>query len=231
MKTKTNYIPSVGLLALTMQSFLHVSSLNAAVVVTNSGGTTPFAVSNSDLLQTDLSGTPVVTGNFTLFSTGGEAVLRDGNDGGTGIANFSTSAIVAPGSSVTYALDVGANPLGYTLTEINTFGAWDDGRDAQNIDILYSTISNPTNFLSLAALSFDPVPGTFSRINVSPGNGDSFIATDVHSIRFAFGTQENDGGGYREFDVIGQAIPEPSAVLLFGASALALVANRKRTNV
>jgi hypothetical protein len=216
-------------LALAIQSILHVSSANATVIVTPSSGSTPFAVSNSDLLQTALSGPPVTTGIFTDFLTGGETVLRDGSNGGASSNNYPTTALIQTGSTVTYGFNVEANPLGYILTEINTFGEWDEGRDAQNIDILYSTISNPTNFVALTTLAFDPAPGNFSRISVSSGSGDPFLATDVHSIRFSFGAQENSSGGYREFDVLGQAIPEPSAVLLLGASALAFVTLRKRS--
>ncbi len=229
MKTKSNYTSSISLLAFFAQLLLSTLSSNAAVIVTNSGGTTPFAVSNSDLLQTDLGAAPVVTGSFTDFGTAGESVLRDGSDGGTSIANFSTTALVTTGSSVTYALNIGLNPLGYTLTQINTFGAWDDGRDAQNINIFYSTITDPTNFISLATVGFDPpFPGTFSRVSVTPGVGDAFIATNVHSVRFSFPTQESGSGGYRELDVFGTAIPEPSAAFSIGVSVIAFAFTRRR---
>ncbi len=230
MKTKTNYIPSVSL-ALSMQFILHLSSANAAVIITNSSETTPFPVSNSDLLQTSLSGPPVVTGNFTAFDTPGEPALRDGNDGGTSITDSLTTAIIATDSSVTYAFNVGANPLGYSIININTFGAWDDGRDRQKISIFYSTISDPSTFLTLAAYSFDlPNIKSFSHVGVMPEAGDPFLATAVHSIRFLFPDQESGGGGYRELDVIGQAVPEPSAIFLLGAAALACIATRKRPN-
>lgn len=231
MQTKNKYTPSISLLALSMQFILHVSSANAAVIITLSSGSTPFAVSSSDLLQTALSGSPVVTGIFNAFGTSGETVLRDGSDGGASSTNFSTTAIIATGSSVTYTFDVGANPLGYILTEINTFGAWDDGRDAQNINIFYSTIQDPSTFLLLSTIAFEPPsPNLFSRVGVTPNIGEPFLATDVHSVRFVFPMQETGAGGYRELDVVGQAVPEPSAAFLLGSSALAFVGLRKRTN-
>lgn len=229
MKPKHHHAPSISLPVLFMPLFLALPGAHAAVTITLDSGTSPFAVSGSDLLQTDLGAAPVVTGNFANFNSGGETVLRDGNDGGTGVTVFPTTALVGTGAAVTYALDVGANPLGYTLTQINTSGAWDGGRDAQNINILYSTVDDPATFVSLAVFAFDPTPNPFSRISATPGIGDAFIATDVHSIRFEFPNQENGAGGYRELDVVGFAVPEPSSTgLLIGTGALAMALGRSR---
>jgi hypothetical protein len=229
MKTKYRTTFSTCLLAFSATFMLLISNSDAAVIITTSSASTPFTVSNSDLLQTDLSGAPVVIGNFTQFSTGGETVLRDGSNGGIPDTNFSTTAIIDGGSSVTYALDTVSNPLGYNLTEIVTFGAWDEGRDAQNINVLYSVVGAPSTFLALATIGFDPpFPNNFSRVSLTPGVGEQFVATGVHSIRFAFPSQENGGGGYRELDVIGFAVPEPTTPMLFGISALAVAFTRRR---
>jgi hypothetical protein len=226
MNTSFLFRLPVVFLAYTVTSTL---SASAAVVVTTSGGLTPFPVSATDLLQTDLGSAPVVTGTFTAFGSSGEPVLRDGISGPSSAGDFPTTAIITTNSTVTYTFDVFSNPLGYEITQIDSFGAWDDGRDRQDISILFSTVSDPAAFTLLTSYSFDPPGATFSRVSVTPGVGDTFLMSNVHSIRFLFPDQENDGGGYRELDVQGFAIPEPSCLSLLSAVGFIAAFSRRRS--
>lgn len=216
---------------LTLAAWVAAASAVSAAepVFTTTAWTSPFAVSSTDLLQTALVGAPVISGTFSNFLGGGslEALLRDGQAGGPEAANPFAAGYVAVGSnaSVTYALDLVASPAGYDLLNIQTFAAWDEGRDRQDIAISYATVADPTTFIALISYSFDPPEGLpFSGVSVTPGAGDAFLAQGVAAIRFTFPDQENGTGAYRELDVIGvSAVPEPAtwALMLGGAALLA----------
>ncbi|PZP33296.1 MAG: hypothetical protein DI603_07940 [Roseateles depolymerans] len=212
----------------TVLAAAHGAPLAATPVVTTTSGTTPFAVSGIDLLQTSLAGAPVVVGQFTGYGTGGEAVLRDGNAGGAQATDYTGTALVVSDSTVTYTLDLGVSPQGYNITAIETFGAWDDGRDQQQISISYATVADPEAFITLTAYGFDPI-GDFSRVRVTPGSGDAFLMQNVYAIRFSFPNQENSASGYRELDVFGvSAVPEPQrwGLLAAGLGLIGLWARR-----
>lgn len=199
----------------------------APPVVTTAAGTTPFSVSGTDLLQTALDGAPVLTGQFGSFHGGGtfEHLLRDGLGGAAGATDPSGYVAISTDSSVTYTLDLAASPAGYNLTAIDTSAAWDEGRDRQSVAISYATLADPGTFVALTSYSFDPPAGeSFTRVSVTPGAGDAFLAEGVYAIRFNFPLQENSAGAYREIDVFGvSAVPEPStwALMLGGAALLA----------
>ncbi len=57
----------------------------------------------------------------------------------------------------------------------------------------------------------------------------SFLATSVAALRFSFPNQENFQGGYRELDVFGTPVPEPSTGLLvaMGLAGLGLRGRRQ----
>lgn len=203
---------------------------NAATpVITTASGTAPFTPSDTDLLQTSLDGVPATTGTFSNFLGGGplEHLLRDGGAGGADAANPFASGYVAISADafVTYSLNLAASPAGYDLTAIQTFAAWDEGRDRQDIAISYATVADPTTFIALTSYSFDPAAvDSFSRVSVTPGAGDDYLARGVYAIRFTFPNQESGSGVYREIDVFGvSAVPEPAswALMLCGAGLLA----------
>ena len=227
MNTSSLFRLTALFLAYTVTSTL---SATANIVVTTSGGPTPFPVSATDLLQTDLGSAPVVTGIFNGFSSGGEIVLRDGISGPSDVGDYATTAIIGNNATVTYAFDVFSNPLGYEITQIDSFGAWDEARDRQDISILFSTVGDPTAFTLLTNYSFDSPESTFSRVSVTPGAGDTFLMSNVHSIRFLFPNQENSAAGYRELDVQGLAVPEPSCLFLLSAVGFIATFSRRRSD-
>ena len=227
MNTSSLFRLTALFLAYTVTSTL---SATANIVVTTSDNLTPFAVSATDLLQTDLGSAPVLTGAFNSFGVGGEIVLRDGTGGSSSATDGPTAALIGTNCTVTYTFDVFSNPLGYEITQIDSFGAWDEGRDRQDISILFSTVGDPTAFTLLTNYSFDSPESNFSRVSVTPGAGDTFLMSNVHSIRFSFPEQETGAAGYRELDVQGLAVPEPSCLFLLSAVGFIATFSRRRSD-
>ena len=113
--------------------------------------------------------------------------------------------------------------LGSTITSIRTFAGWGDtGRDGQAYTVQYSVVSDPTNFITLAAITrYDPQEsefpaGPYGRDKTNPStmveltSSSGPLAVNVAAIRFVFGSYdtntnafENEGSAYREIDVIG----------------------------
>ena len=181
------------------------------------------AVSNTDLLQTNLAsvsrtGASGSGDRYFYREDWGYPVdlshLTNGSFGGLG---YEDNASVFPNQvTLTFVLR-----LGSTITSIRTFAGWGDtGRDGQAYTVQYSAVSDPTNFITLAAITrYDPDESNFP-INSSGSTNPSTmveltsssgpLAVNVAAIRFVFGNYdtntnafENEGTAYREIDVIG----------------------------
>ncbi len=119
------------------------------------------------------------------------------------------------GSLIVYTLPSG--PVnGYNLTNITVYGGWaNNGRDALAFTVLYSTAANPTNFLYLTTVNYNPsVPGSTASANraiIDDGSGGA-IAANVAAVKFVFTTPavENGYAGY-------------SAILVGGTPAASVV--------
>jgi hypothetical protein len=218
MKPKHTILPALAVLAM-------IGAADAATITTASGGSA-FAVSSGDLLQTSLASTIdnlIYNPSYNTLGEGAggsESDLRNGNSTvGVMIGNGST------GGSITFNLDLVSSPLGYSVTEINTYTSHGDGgRDGQDYTVSYALVGSPTSFIDIASV------GEFGG-NGTPGSGKVAITdigiTNVAAVRFSFGGQENSGTNFRELDVIGSAVPEPSAALLGGFGLLALLRRRR----
>jgi len=157
------------------------------------------------------------TGNFNdpdvnfPGSAGGLPILTD-NNYGTFAYDGSHPAFAAAGPSageyVTYTL--GSNPNGYSITNIQIAGGWNDnGRDSQYYTILYSTVANTNVFLPLTSVSknlsgYGVNDSTTIRTTITPATG--VLASNVYAIEVDFQFPQgvpNGYSGYSEISVFG----------------------------
>jgi len=144
-------------------------------------------------------------------SAGGLPILTDGNYG-TFAYDGSHPAFAAAGPTagqfVTYTL--GANANGYSITNIQIAGGWNDnGRDSQYYTILYSTVANTNVFLPLASVAKSLVGygannSTTIRTTITPATG--VLASNVYAIQVDFQFPEgvpNGYSGYSEISIFG----------------------------
>jgi hypothetical protein len=217
-----------------------IDTNSQAAAAPNTPSFTPtYTVSSTDLIN---GRTPSASnGDFALELAGGLPVLTNGTFGtitepGGAVDRthgaFATAGNTA-GTTVTYTLNTAASPLGSNLNSIAVYGGWNDsGRDQQNYQVLYSTVQNPTNFINLTTVNFNPtVPDntqSASRTIITDTTG--LLAIGVGALQFNFLNPENGYTGYAEIDVLGAPTPEPTGCTLLCVGAAALMARRRRRN-
>ncbi len=166
-------------------------------------------------------------GVFTLAGSGGLPVLTDGSFAGISPPGNASTCFAScgdgtttnsQGSSITFTLPPTAGNVGWTITNLTSFGGWaDDGREAQSYQVSYSSPLAPSNFTLLPWTAFNPpnppaanygggVP-TATKISVIPTNG--VLAQNVAAVQFSFyslaagQTPKNGWEGYAEFQLFG----------------------------
>jgi hypothetical protein len=239
---QTNYMKKRTSLPFASALVALAGSASAAITITGSGNSSGFTVSSTDLLQTQGSisndsltinvGENGHTGSGYGNDVGTVSNLTDGlfqtlnNDGTT--SNGARKSYAISGGSITYSLDTTVNTMGYDISSIGIFTGWQNGgRDGINVEVFYATVADPSTFVSLGTATQNG-SGQYQTNEFSESVSPNVLAAGVKSIRFSFGSQENGGTGYKELDVIGvAAVPEPSAALLGGLGALALLRRRR----
>lgn len=219
-----------ALSALTL-SLLAAPAFSSAIVTNTTVGNAGFTVSGTDLLQTSLA-----SSSFTNFySREGEAgpvTLTNGAFGPVGSVNTAGNAVAAEaatadGSNVAEFFLNGA----YNLTSIDTFAGWDWYRAGQSYTVSYATAAAPASYVALATVFNNAYDGwgvtqLSTRASIVAASG--FLATNVTSLRFNFASDLLHGyAGYREIDVQGTAVPEPTTIALLGLGLLGLGAARR----
>jgi len=163
-------------------------------------------------------------GDFQDGPFGPIGTLTDGAIGYAGgdLISFCSCGTVGSGTgnSATYTLTGSAS--GYNITQIVTFGGWQDGgRDQQNYTVSYATASSPGTFTTLASV-FDPanlsnvggVPN-MSRVTIA-SSSSAPLATGVTAVNFNFANptgQENGWQGYSELAIYGTPASPPLTFL------------------
>ena len=110
-----------------------------------------------------------------------------------------------PGESMTYTLPT--TTYGYNITNIAVYGGWpDDGRNEQKYQILYSTVSAPSTYVSIGTFDYNPSftdggPNA-NRVILIPVSGA--LAQNVVSVQINFNMQsKNNWNGYSEITIGG----------------------------
>ena len=195
-----------------------------------------YGVSGSDLLQGGGITTTSV-GDFTDEGLQGLASLTDGGYGPAGGQGSNPPGMAAAGAnngeSVTYGLNLAGAPQGYTITGVDIYAGWDGFRGGQNYSLQYSTVAAPGTFISLGSVDWDATannaPGGNINTRVMVRDLDGVLATNVASVRLAFGDVSFGFAGYREVDVFGTPtpVPEPALAGLIAAGGGMLLRRRR----
>jgi hypothetical protein len=193
----------------------------ASIVQQDFFSNTGFTVPGTNLLQD-----ATVSINNAAYITPQEGVatanlstLTDLAFGDPGLDNPSQVVTINSGAIITYTF---SSPM--AITSINTYVGWrDGGRENQDYTISYSLAGNPTDFLSLYSVDYDPArAGDPSDTAVSLSDTSGTILDDVAAIQFSFPSVQNGYVGYRELNVEGSAdAPEPGTILLTAMLLLA----------
>lgn len=116
------------------------------------------------------------------------------------------------GSSLVYALN--GSTSGYSLSNIMVYGGWtDNGRDQQAYTVSYSTTADPTTFIPLTSVNYNPsvVPNTPSatKVTITPAAANGVLAANVAAVKFDFSNPaaKNGYGGYGQIGIYGTASP------------------------
>lgn len=197
---------------------------------------------------------------FYRENSGYTVYLARLSDGTFGTEGTESAFTVMPNQvTLTFTLDTVAAPQGYAVERIRTYAGWDSGRDGQAYVVEYATVDAPGTFVTLATVTrfdntsfplmrtsyeFDDETHEFTEVQVPDEDyshtlveltsvGGS-LASNVAAVRFVFGGVENGGTGFREFDLIGEAmpaaIPEPARAAGLGAgfAGLAVIFRRRK---
>jgi hypothetical protein len=207
---------------------------SASVIVNlQTGACGTFPVSNNDLIE---AGQPSLA---SVVLTSGEAKwgsdvskLVDGSVyGGSTFTDTAQTLTPADGSVVTVTLDTTTNTLGYNISSIVSTAAMDlfggYSRASQKYDVAYSTVSAPSTWVNLsgdAGATVNRLADTSPESQVTVTSGSAApIATGVKALKFTFHDlgyyPQNE---YREIDVVGSAVPEPSTFVLLALAGLGL---------
>lgn len=165
--------------------------------------------------------------NVNSLTRGGSLGLTQiaGTSGYTTSTNYVTCGNGSgAGSLLIYSLTNSAR--GYDLTNLTVYGGWaDNGRDQQAYTVYYSTVTAPTNFISLAVVNLNPPIGTGlqSATRVTLTSSVGVLATNVAAVRFDFTSPASENGycGYAGITVFGTASIVPAVPAALSATFLA----------
>jgi hypothetical protein len=164
--------------------------------------------------------------NVNSLTSGGDLGLTQisGTSGYTTSTNYVTCGNGSgAGSVLIYPLPSSA--LGFDLTNITIYGGWaDNGRDQQAYTIYYSTVTAPTDFISLAVVNYNPAIGgniqSATRVTLTSSVG--VLATNVVALKFDFTSPGSENGycGYAGITVFGNASLAPAVPAALSATVL-----------
>jgi len=169
----------------------------------SNGGSTISASTN---LLSSSGGATFTESNFnSLFGQSSVAVLNDGSLGSNGgaIADTAVPAQVnadgSPTVPFTVTYNLGSNPLGYTVNNIKVISGWTADFVNQNFSVAYSTVADPSLFLSLGSYTLDTAEpfqgGLYITLQSSLSTGTVLpIADGVADLQFTFNAEPSPQG-------------------------------------
>jgi len=143
-------------------------------------------------------------------------VLTDGTDDyftyASGLGNAQLCGCgPSAGTALTYTLNTSVATNGFDLTNLTVYGGWPDvGRRELKYQVLYSTVANPTNFVSLGSFDY-ACPDTVNlqcaaRTMLVPASG--LLAKNAAAVEIVFSPAPLNGwSGYSEIVVQGSPSP------------------------
>jgi hypothetical protein len=173
-------------------SLVKVGASSCASVEDTSANSNGDGASNADAIR---NGT-------TLNGSGGAETLDDGK----------TYRGYGDGNSVTFHLNLEANPGGYDLTEIRSFAGHSDARAGQNytVSVAYANASGAQTFVKLADGTIDCPGGGSTELRITEAAGgvlDNHAGASgagVSAVRLDFHNGAAGFDVYREINVIGK---------------------------
>lgn len=187
-------------LAVCLAPFLACSTSQATIVTANdSNGTGVWTLPSGNLLT---SPSPSTVASHEGSDVNWSRVI-DGSLGDTG-GTPGTSCTPNNNDVVTFPLDLTGHPGGRDITSFDSYCTWgNSGRDNQNYTLQYSTVADPTTFITITGVNNNTGGDRSTHTQITNDSGP--LATGVHSVRVIFGGfnggQENGYVGYREFIV------------------------------
>ena len=221
-----------------------VASAQASIITAGINAT--VAASSTDLLQTNLLGTPVLTGDWMVggpqdysAGTGAPGCFYDGvacyantypmyKAAYQPASYHTTFSDVSSGSTITFTLNTSLATAGFDITQIDVYHGWaDNGRSGMDFKIEYATVANLNTFVNYGTSTYFHPASDYGASRITDSTGT--IATGVAKIRITPLNIDNGWGGVSEMDVFGAAaIPEPSTLSLVGMASLGGLALLRR---
>ena len=109
------------------------------------------------------------------------------------------------GEYVIYNLQTNSSPLGFDINRIQVYGGWtDSGRRDQEYQVLYATVADPTNFISLVSQHYLPADPSGSaeatRTMVISTNG--LLAHNVSAVEINWNIEPQYLNGYAGYSEV-----------------------------
>lgn len=190
-------------LALLAAPLLTLNYASAAITVYNEANTTGVwpAVSGTNLLNgATATPSPPVTHEG---SSNNWATLTDGIFAGPAVAEIPKTVTPNNNTTVSFPLDVVAQPAGYDIASFDSWVTWpDSGRTNQHYTLQYSTVGDPGIFVTIATVTNTDLSTHKSTHTCITDSNGGVIATGVHTLRVITNTQENGYVGYTELKAV-----------------------------
>jgi hypothetical protein len=173
--------------------------------------------------------TTTVVSNTLVLGPENHIAVSSLIDGAIGAPLSTNRSCEISGGFITYFLGRGTNGVGFTITNLSTYTAWqDDGREDANYAVSYSY--DGTNFYNLASVAYNPSP--YPTEDGSGGTLTSLAVTNLTGVQYLqwnfSASQQNGGVGYTEVAAYGTPgqLPTPSlGGTALGSGAGALIMN------